>query len=625
MELVAPGATPRFALLTTIAVAIGIAISVYAAVGTPGNPGVAPASGAAMPAHVGWLAPDGPAWSAGVRPGDVILRLVQATGDTPADLVVQAGSGQLRIGSAAMRPTALDLLLAALGYGFLALGTAVLLKSSDPPAARAFWRASLFAGSALGFVPAGIHGVPWALVLDFAALRLLGPALLDVALLLPAPGIHPRRPPLIWAPALVLLLLYAICWWRPAPLFSLMRIGDDVTLGGYVLAASLHLVLSLRHPPSAALRAQLQFLALGLIGGFLPFLLLTLLPLILSGRALVPAQLSILALILLPLCVGAAIGRTEFLGIPSLMRRRTLHLLLHIILLAGVAAAAGLFVVAGPQRWGWPAPAAAAAASVLTVLGCLALWPSLRRRAERAVLHDAYDLGDTLLQISDQLAQAAPQASGPSIAMHLITVLDARLVLLRTVRDQWTYLHPHEPVPAPLLGAVDTRAQILLGAQLAAVAMLEHIHGMPILFLQLREDQQTLAMLCLGPKRSGDRYTDQDRVLLGILGRQLADGFQREQLREQLEEHRPRPGQPRLGPDQIGADTVGEYVCLTAREFVVLSYMAEGLANKEIAQRLNRDIRTVEKHVTHILRKLGTRTRVEAVLIARRKQMLPPS
>jgi NarL family two-component system response regulator YdfI len=52
---------------------------------------------------------------------------------------------------------------------------------------------------------------------------------------------------------------------------------------------------------------------------------------------------------------------------------------------------------------------------------------------------------------------------------------------------------------------------------------------------------------------------------------------------------------------------------LTARESEVLTMLAEGTSNKEIAARLNISEHTVKFHVSSILAKLGATTRTEAV------------
>ena len=61
---------------------------------------------------------------------------------------------------------------------------------------------------------------------------------------------------------------------------------------------------------------------------------------------------------------------------------------------------------------------------------------------------------------------------------------------------------------------------------------------------------------------------------------------------------------------------------LTAREREVLTLVAEGLANKEIAARLLVSERTIEFHVANVLSKLDTPSRVAAVRRARQEGWL---
>lgn len=61
---------------------------------------------------------------------------------------------------------------------------------------------------------------------------------------------------------------------------------------------------------------------------------------------------------------------------------------------------------------------------------------------------------------------------------------------------------------------------------------------------------------------------------------------------------------------------------LTAREQEVLGLIAQGLPNKEIAERLVITERTVKFHVSAIMGKLGATNRTEAVALARQRDLL---
>lgn len=70
------------------------------------------------------------------------------------------------------------------------------------------------------------------------------------------------------------------------------------------------------------------------------------------------------------------------------------------------------------------------------------------------------------------------------------------------------------------------------------------------------------------------------------------------------------------GARQAGFGAMREtdgHALLTPRELEVLAALAEGMTNKAIARRLDISLHTVKFHVESLFRKLGARTRTEAV------------
>ncbi|MBK8990072.1 MAG: response regulator transcription factor [Chloroflexi bacterium] len=77
-------------------------------------------------------------------------------------------------------------------------------------------------------------------------------------------------------------------------------------------------------------------------------------------------------------------------------------------------------------------------------------------------------------------------------------------------------------------------------------------------------------------------------------------------------------------PVEQGTTAVADET-LTERELMVLTAVARGDRNKEIAQQLGVAERTVKAHLTNIYNKMGVESRAEAIAVAMQRGMLPHS
>ena len=69
--------------------------------------------------------------------------------------------------------------------------------------------------------------------------------------------------------------------------------------------------------------------------------------------------------------------------------------------------------------------------------------------------------------------------------------------------------------------------------------------------------------------------------------------------------------------------SITKSVVLTDREQEVIEHLAKGAKNKTIADSLNISIKTVEFHMSNILKKLGMNSRAEIIVWLFQYQLIP--
>jgi DNA-binding NarL/FixJ family response regulator len=72
----------------------------------------------------------------------------------------------------------------------------------------------------------------------------------------------------------------------------------------------------------------------------------------------------------------------------------------------------------------------------------------------------------------------------------------------------------------------------------------------------------------------------------------------------------------------IESDSEKETYQLTKREKEILRLIVEGINNKDIAERLEKSIRTIEMHRFNMMKKLGVKNVVEMILMAKEKNLV---
>ena len=97
-----------------------------------------------------------------------------------------------------------------------------------------------------------------------------------------------------------------------------------------------------------------------------------------------------------------------------------------------------------------------------------------------------------------------------------------------------------------------------------------------------------------------------------------ASGAEQEHLNRVVQAFRPAPLR-----GTTAAPGSGLIEPLTARELEVLSLIATGRRNREIANDLVVTLETVKKHTSHIFDKLGAANRTQAVTRARQLGLVP--
>ncbi|KAA2258803.1 hypothetical protein F0L68_23565 [Solihabitans fulvus] len=272
------------------------------------------------------------------------------------------------------------------------------LEAVDLVAGGQFWR---WCGGQV------VYAVLWGAMLHFA---------------LAFPEVTSRRRYRRWlligyaGPLLIYLGSSAVAWLAvqdPVRRFSVLSSPAWLTIYVYPVLILAVLVQKYRYCHNQAIRSRLRWLALSLGGATLSYLAVWVLPLAVTGRALLPIELHSLVFVPIPIAVAAAILRHRALGIEIVISRSLIYAALSAVAIAGYVLVVGLLSMAFPPLHGlWQQ--ATAAAVVATAL------QPLRIRMQALINQRVFGDRDDPYRVVSALAEQLEGTRTPSTVLPAV-------------------------------------------------------------------------------------------------------------------------------------------------------------------------------------------------------------
>jgi len=309
------------------------------------------------------ISPNSPATRAGIRPGDVLLMVNSAPVTRAAEVArrldraglwtqvhykLSRGGEEFEtplLTAPAEKPLATENYLRIVGLLYLFIGLFIFIRRWNAPRAVHFYVFCLVSFVLWSFHFSGkLDAFDWEVYWSEIVARLLAPALLLHFALVFRRTETARRSTLklvaVYSLPFVLLLIHLNTalkenGFKPwlASYILLTKIEFGFLAFGF-LAAGLVFYRSFREAPSGVLRQQLKWLTGGTLAGTLPVSILYILPLVLGASLRPWMQLSVLSLVLIPLCFGYAVIRYRLMDVDIIFKRG----LAYTAATAGVAA-----------------------------------------------------------------------------------------------------------------------------------------------------------------------------------------------------------------------------------------------------------------------------------------------
>lgn len=481
----------------------------------------------------------------GRRAGDTVLFTVERSGellDIPLKLAAPSPVqivGRLTVVAIAFPFWLISILVLALGRSsrieilfFLVCNLFVLIISLGSVSASG----PLFMGLAFNFL------MWW-----------LGPLLVHTHLLLVDPESSARQNRLLkLAYGLALILSLAdlgrlqLAMLGPLSILKPVWIGSMLIVSAWILAAARQL------PHSSESLRQTRLVAFAALLAFLPLVLLSLIPNSLTGQYILPYQVSLLALPILPMGYGYAILRYRLIRLEKYVNRSAAYSLV-IIFIASIYGVIAILTGRLPEgHWmnsvGWLVTASLIGLS-------LPLYRTLQKFVDRIFYGAWYDDRATIRQISSALNQV--EADVYSVSTTLCQTLQKTMqleyvnMLLADGRLASTEPLAHPFIPwdeqrvAELCRQISSQANQKFGR---ATGLLERFRsygrdlGMvlgkkPMLWLVLGSPESYKGLVILGVRKGGGDLSSKDLEILEVVIRQTEAALENAYLLEEVQQH----------------------------------------------------------------------------------------
>jgi len=323
-------------------------------------------------------------------------------------------------------------------------------------------------------------------------------------------------------------------------------LGLVMLVGGVVII--IHTAVTVRQP---AVVGQIRWIAWGAAISILPYLLLTGLPELLWGQAILTIEVTAFFLVAMPISVAIAVARYRLFDVDTLVVQTFAHLLFGLMLVGGYLSVKALLRVVLPLLFNWVADIHVVFLATLLMTSVFWIFRArISAYVSRLIYHDVLDAPKLLQQMtgkltsalrSDQLTTLLTQDLPVQMAAGqgaLLVLSEDGTSLVSSAGDVVSSMHTLPLHPGIAAWLEEGGAPVLFSASpdwaprdLLAFMEQRHIE----LAVLLRVGERVVGLWGLGPRNGRLSYTTADVRLMKTLASQAALAVENVQLVQRMQ------------------------------------------------------------------------------------------